>query len=121
MIGSFVNEVPRVSKGCDLEFRITNPQVIPQYAEVEWTVRNTDDEADELGDLGHRRSGIRMLSAEESTAYAGTHYMDCIVRVSGVVYAVRRVAVTVVDLAYPARHRPKPAHARLRSRFEHRR
>lgn len=117
LIGSFVNEVPRVSKGCDLEFRITNPQVIPQYAEIEWTVRNTDDEADELGDLGHRRSGIRMLSAEERAAYAGTHYMDCVVRVSGGVYAVRRVPVTVADVTHPARHRPKPAYTKLRSRF----
>ena len=56
-IGSFFNEVPRVAEDCDLEFRITNPHIIPQYAEVEWTVRNSEDEAAEvgdLGDLGHR-------------------------------------------------------------------
>lgn len=111
------NNVPAVPKDCELEFRIINPQIVPPFALIEWTVRNTDIEADALGDLGHRRAAVGMLSAKERTAYSGRHYMDCIVRVNGAVYAVRRVPVTVVDLKHPARHSPKPAYTRLRSRL----
>jgi len=120
-IGTFKNHVPSVVKDCDLEFRITNPQIVPDFAVVEWTVRNSDHEADEVGDLGHRRGGIRQLTAEEHTRYAGRHYMDCVIRVHGSVYAVRRVPVTIRDVALPARNPPKPSYTKLRSLLRRRR
>jgi hypothetical protein len=89
------NEVPSVAKGCSLVFTIINPHVVPEFATVEWTVRNVGPESDDIGDLGHRRSGMRMLTADEITAYAGLHYMDCVIRVAGAVYAVRRIPVHV--------------------------
>lgn len=120
-IGTYRNEVPSVTKDCDLVFRIVNPHVVPDFASVEWTVRNDGDESEYLGDLGHRRIGIRMLEADEHTAYVGLHYMDCVVRLNGQVFAVRRVPVMVKDLKYPARNPPRPAYTKLFSKLRRRR
>jgi hypothetical protein len=110
------NEVPGVAKDCDLVFSIATPQLIPQFATIEWTVRNVGDDADWHSDLGHRKVGMQMLQAEEKTAYIGTHFMDCIIRHHGSVYAVRRIPVTVRDVRHVARNAPKPAYTRLRIR-----
>lgn len=115
LIARHQNEVPAVAKDCDLEFSIVNPHVVPEYATVEWTVRNSEQEAAEVGDLGHRRGGMRVLRVTEHTSYAGRHCMDCVVRLNGNVYAVRRVPVTIMGVRHPVRHRPKPAHSKLRS------
>lgn len=120
-IGNYRNEVSNVSKDCDLEFSIANPHVVPDFASVEWTVRNEGVEADVIGDLGHRRAGIRMLNATEQTAYVGRHFMDCVVRCNGQVYAVRRVPVTVRDAKYPPRNTAKPAYTKLRTLMRRRR
>lgn len=111
----YKNEVPGVAKDCNLVFTITNPHIIPDYATIEWTVRNDGEESDFVGDLGHRRIGIRMYSTEEYTAYAGLHYMDCVVRLNGQVYAVRRVPVQVKDIKYPPRNPPKPSYTKIMS------
>lgn len=108
------NQVAGVAKGCTLVFTIANPHVVPAFATVEWTVRNKGLEADESSDLGHRRVGMRMLQAEERTRYLGTHYMDCIVRVNGQVYAARRVSVTVRDVQHHVHSPTLPAYTRLR-------
>lgn len=110
------NEVPGVARDCDLVFSIADPHLIPQFATIEWTVRNAGDDADWYSDLGHRKIGMRMLQAEEHTSYLGTHYMDCIIRHHGSVYAVRRVPVTVRDVQHVARNPPKPAYTKLRIR-----
>lgn len=104
-LSSHANEVPGVARECDLVFTITNPHVVPDFATVEWTVRNDGQEADNLGDLGHRRAGTRLLSIDEKTAYVGRHHMDCVIRCNGEVYAVRRVPVNVRDV----RHLSPPA------------
>lgn len=109
------NEVPSVAKDCDLVFTIANAHIIPEYATVEWTVRNIGEESDSLGALGHRRMGMRMLTTEESTAYSGLHYMDCVIRVGGSIYAVRRVPVHVKDVKYPPRNPPKPYYTKIKS------
>ncbi len=114
-VTTHTNEVPAVSKNCDLKFRITNPHVVPQYATIEWTVRNAGPEAEALGDLGHSRIIAMGLEAEESTAYLGKHYMDCVIRLNGNVYAVRRVPVSVRATEFPARNPQKPTYTRLRS------
>lgn len=115
VLATYRNEVPSVAKDCELTFRITNSHVVPEYATVEWTVRNEGNEADRVNDLGHRRAGFRMLTAKEHTAYIGRHFMDCIVRLNGCVYSVRRVPVNVRNMAYPQRNPPRPAYARIRS------
>ena len=115
LTGQYRNEVPSVAKGCDLVFSIANPHVIPEFATVEWTVRNNGIEADEIGDLGHRRIGMRMLSADEVTKYVGLHYMDCVVRVGGSIYSVRRIPVHVKDIKYPPRNPALPSYKKIRS------
>lgn len=116
------NEVPEVTEGCKLVFTIENPHVIPDFATVEWTVRNEGIEADLRSDLGHRKVGMRLLSAGERTAaYVGRHFMDCIVRVNGQVYAVRRVPVTVRDVQRVMRNPPRPAYTKIRSSIRKRR
>jgi hypothetical protein len=115
LIATYRNEVPSVAKDCKLIFRIVNPHLVPEYATVEWTVRNEGDEADQHSDLGHRRVGLRLLTTDERTAYIGRHFMDCIVRLNGRVYSVRRVPVNVRNLQYPQRNPPRPPYTKLRS------
>ncbi|MEB0055189.1 CBASS cGAMP synthase [Variovorax sp. LG9.2] len=109
------NEVPGVAKNCDLAFRIVNPHVVPEYATVEWTVRNEGEDADVRSDLGHRQVGMKLLSANEHTAYVGRHFMDCVVRQNGQVYALRRVPVMIREVRHVARNPPRPAYTKLRS------
>lgn len=115
------NNVPGVAKNCKLIFTIVNHHVVPEFATVEWTVRNEGQEANLRSDLGHRRVGMRLLSAEEHTAYAGRHFMDCVVRLNGQVYAVKRVPVIIRDVQHVARNPPRPAYTKLRSLFRRRR
>lgn len=112
---TYQNEVTDVAKGCRLVFTIVNPHIVPDFGTVEWTVRNEGSEADARSDLGHRQVGMRQLSVEEHTAYVGRHFMDCIVRVNGQVYAVRRGPVTVRDVQRATRNPPRPAYTKIRS------
>lgn len=121
LVATHRNEVPEVPKNCSLVFSITNPHVVPEFATVEWTVRNEGQEADQKSDLGHRRVGMRLLSAEEHTAYQGRHFMDCIVRLNGQIYAVRRVPVAIRDLPHAERNPPRPSYTKLRSFLRRRR
>ncbi len=120
-VGSYKNEVLSVAKDCDLTFTISNPHVVPEFATVEWTVRNEGGEAEARSDLGHRQIGIRKLSVEEHTAYIGRHFMDCIVRMNGQIYAVRRVPVNIRDIRHALRNPPRPSYTKLRSFLRRRR
>ena len=95
LLATYRNEVPSVPRDRWLVFTIVNKHIVPSYSDISWTVRNDGDEAEFIGDLGHTRRGIGMFSVSESTAYLGKHYMDCVVRCNGSVYAVRRVPVYI--------------------------
>jgi len=95
LLAEYLNEVPSVPKNRWLVFKISNPAVVPDFEEVAWTVRNDGNEASTIGDLGHYNRGMKKIQQEESTAYLGRHFMDCVVRHNGMVYAARRVAVNV--------------------------
>ena len=95
LLATYRNEVPSVPKDRWLTFKIVNTHVVPQYADIGWTVRNDGEEADHIGDLGHIQRGIGMYSAEESTSYLGKHYMDCVIRLNGTIFSVRRVPVHI--------------------------
>lgn len=115
-VASHLNGVPGVARDCDLVFTVANPHVVPDMATIEWTVRNDGQESAAIGDLGHRWSGARMFSVEEKTAYLGTHHMDCVIRVHGAVYAVRRAPVTVRDIKHlPSVATNNPPWRRLKS------
>lgn len=88
-----INRIGPIPKGCDILFRITNSHELPPYATVQWTVRNEGREAENLNDLGHHQIGA--FSAQEESAYMGTHYMDCVVRVGGQTVGIRRVEVII--------------------------
>jgi hypothetical protein len=118
---SYENEVPAAGKNCWLVFRIKNAHVIPSYATVEWTVRNMGTEAGDLGDLGHRQMGMRLLRVREHTSYSGKHFMDCVVRLNGQVYAVRRIPVYIKNIQRAERNPPKPPYTKFVSRLKRRR
>lgn len=95
-----------VTKGCDIEFAITNEAEIPLDATVTWVVRNQGAEASKVNDFGHMARGVRRLAQEEITQYTGTHYMDCIVSRPGQFLGMSSIKVTISDNAYqrpPAR------------------
>lgn len=116
LLGTFRNEVPSVPKDRWLVFSIVNKHVVPQYADIGWTVRNDGDESDHIGDLGHSRRGIGMYTAGERSAYIGKHYMDCVVRLNGSVFAVRRVPVFVKPDQQKLLAQSKRAWTKLRTR-----
>jgi hypothetical protein len=91
-----------VPRNTDLLFTVTNPHALPLGCVIEWTVRNAGPEAENINDLGHRAG--TGLTAKEHTAYQGTHFMDCAVRSSGRLIALRRVKVTVTGIAAPRRN-----------------
>ncbi|MFL6968438.1 cyclic GMP-AMP synthase DncV-like nucleotidyltransferase [Pseudomonas alvandae] len=95
LLTTYRNEVPNVERNRWLVFSIVNKQAVPDSAEIGWTVRNDGEKADYIGDLGHSKKGRGMFTVEESTAYLGKHYMDCVVFCDGSVFAVRRVTVSI--------------------------
>lgn len=95
LLATHMNEVPNVARDRWLVFELANKHVLPDFADISWTVRNDGEEADYIGDLGHFRRGINMQTASEFTAYLGKHYMDCVIRLNGTIFAVRRVPVHI--------------------------
>jgi len=95
LLVTHTNEVPSVAKDRWLVFDLANKHVLPDYADISWTVRNDGEEAVHIGDLGHFRRGINMHTVDEITAYLGKHYMDCVIRLNGTIFAVRRVPVNI--------------------------
>ena len=120
-MGKFRNTVPSVAINRDLVFQIADPHTVPDYAEIEWTVRNEGEDADSRSDLGHRRSVPRMLLAREHTAYIGRHFMDCVVRVNGQGLRCEAVVVNVSGSQQTMRSPPTPSYGRLRSAMGRRR
>tara|TARA_R110000850_G_scaffold277143_1_gene423535 strand:+ start:28940 stop:30349 length:1410 start_codon:yes stop_codon:yes gene_type:complete len=121
LLATYRNEVPSVPKGRWLVFEIANKHILPEYADISWTVRNDSDEADCIGDLGHVQRGINMHVAEEGTAYLGKHYMDCVIRLNGTVFAVRRVQVCIEPNQRKLLAQTRQAWTKLRSRRGRRR
>jgi len=111
-LATYQDEVPRVPKNCRLRFRITNPQVIPTWATIDWVVRNAGGEALAINDFGHSRRGARDLENEERTAYTGRHFMDCIVRHDGNAIAATRIPVYVAPPALAKQLPAKPWYRR---------
>lgn len=109
------NCIGPISRDCDIYFTVTNPEIIPDDAVVEWTVRNEGDEAEYTNDLGHKAG--RGLTAKEHSAYKGIHYMDCVVRQHGMVVGMRRVPVEITGMFMPRRNpKRRPPWVALRGR-----
>ncbi|MGB5056244.1 MAG: hypothetical protein WBO24_17775, partial [Nitrospirales bacterium] len=87
------NRVGPIPKNCKIFFSVTNSTALPYDSTIEWMVRNEGDEAENINDLGHKAG--KGLNAEESSAYTGTHYMDCVVKQYGQPISMRRTSVEV--------------------------
>lgn len=95
------NKIGPIPKGCDIRFELANAAVLPIGALVTWMVRNEGFEAEYKNDLGHVvGTGLRV---ERQSAYRGTHFMDCVVKLQGRVIGVRRVPVTITGMFAPRR------------------
>ena len=110
-----MNKIGPIPKDCSINFRITNPEVIPVNAIVQWMVRNEGDEAEDINDLGHRAG--QGLTATERSAYKGIHYMDCVVRQHGGIVGMRRIPV-VISGTFKPRNNParRPYYTRIGGR-----
>lgn len=96
-----LNGIGPIPKDCDLVFEVANANMMPAGAQFHWVVRNEGREAELVNDLGH--SGQVGLQATEQSAYKGTHYMDCLVKVGRRTVAIRRVPVVISGLSMPLR------------------
>lgn len=97
-----VNTIAGVPKNCSLTFRLMNSGSLPAGSTVSWIVRNEGLEAELKNDLGHEnRPGI---VTTDSTAYKGTHHMDCLVRKDGFLIGLRRVPVQIIGVSMPLRN-----------------
>ena len=96
------NAIGPIPKDCSIQFELTEPWKLPPGTTVEWIVRNEGNEAENINDLGHL-AGIG-YSANERSAYNGTHFMDCVLRHNGRVFGVRRVPVRITGIAAPRRN-----------------
>ena len=109
------NAIGPIPKDCDLHFEVANAYALPANSQIVWMVRNEGNEAENINDLGHIAG--QGLTANERSAYRGTHYMDCFVKVAGQTVAMRRVPVTITGQAM-ARRNPllRPEWVKLRGR-----
>jgi Adenylyl/Guanylyl and SMODS C-terminal sensor domain/Cyclic GMP-AMP synthase DncV-like, nucleotidyltransferase domain len=109
------NAIGPIPKECTITFEIVDPWRLPPGTTVDWMVRNEGDEAEYINDLGHRAgSGF---TATESSAYTGTHFMDCILRQNGRIYASRRIPVRISGINAPLRNpAQQPSWTNLRAR-----
>jgi Cyclic GMP-AMP synthase DncV-like, nucleotidyltransferase domain/Adenylyl/Guanylyl and SMODS C-terminal sensor domain len=96
-----VNKLGPIPKDCDIYFEVTNRNAIPPDATIEWMVRNAGGEAESVNDLGHRAG--TGWTAKESSAYVGTHFMDCIVKRGKRISGMRRVPVAIENRSVPRR------------------
>ena len=107
-----MNRIGPIPKNCDIEFEILNSSNLPRNCEIIWIVRNEGREAEQVNDLGHvKKQGLKV---DETSAYKGTHFMDCFVKLRGQTIAMRRVPVTIVGQEMPPRNPKKPAWTALR-------
>lgn len=98
-----INKLGPIPKNCNVYFEITNPEIIPAGASIQWTVRNEGEEAEYVNDLGHKIDSGSIKTMRNS-AYKGTHYMDCVIKQYGRIIAFQRVPITISDTAMPRRN-----------------
>jgi hypothetical protein len=109
------NGIGPIPKECSITFEIVEPWKLPPGTTVHWVVRNEGNEAEYTNDLGHLAG--TGFTATESSAYNGTHYMDCILRQNDRIYAVRRIPVRISGVIAPLRNPIRqPAYTLLRGR-----
>lgn len=108
------NRIGPIPRDCDIYFELSNSADLPVGATVKWTVRNEGTEAEEENDLGHTAG--QGLTAKETSAYRGTHFMDVSVWRFGRLIGRRRVAVVISGVSMPTRNPSRPSWTKFRSK-----
>lgn len=108
------NEIGPIPKDCSMTFRVINADRMPYGTQFYWMVRNEGEEAEDINDLGHKAG--QGIETTESSAYNGTHYMDCTAIAGGRIIGVRRVSVRIHSFVAPKRNPPKPAWIKIKGR-----
>lgn len=109
-----VNGIGPIPKNCSIKFEVINGVSMPSGTQFYWVVRNEGDEAEDLNDLGH--TGGIGLTAEERSAYKGSHFMDCTAVLGGRIVGLRRVHVKISGATFPRRRSERGALIRLLGR-----
>jgi len=111
-----INKIGPIPRECDIYFKITNANLIPQGSRIEWMVRNEGEEAEYKNDLGHYKGGN--IEATENSAYNGIHYMDLVIKsYLGCPIGFRRIPVTIEGVPFPARNpKNKPGYLKIRNK-----
>ncbi len=96
----------RAPKGRSITFRIDRCDVAAPF-QVYWKVRNRGEEAASVGQLrGEIRPDEGLQRKTESTAYHGSHYVECFVVKDGVCVAVDRQQVYITQSPSSVSSRP---------------
>jgi len=110
LLSSGVKDEIRVFRDEELYFSIDNKADYSETAEVHWIVRNQDDEAKRVNDLGH--TSVLSISDEryERCSYGGTHYMECLVLDKNNIKGMSAVKVRITGFSRPLRNPPRKKH-----------
>lgn len=84
----------QVSKGRRIDFRVEQCSVAPPYS-VYWKIRNTGAEAKAAGSLRGEIITTGHSTRQESTLYAGEHWVECYVIKNGLCVAKARQPVNI--------------------------
>ncbi len=90
-----------------LYFSIENQEDYGPGAQVHWTVRNQEKEAMWVNDLGHTSRKPKEAEQYETCAYAGIHYMECLVIDGARLAGVSVVRVNITGFSRPVRNPPR--------------
>ncbi|HAU0606123.1 TPA: hypothetical protein JBH38_15205 [Legionella pneumophila] len=101
------NNQVQAYKGDRLFFYILNKNLFPQSATIIWRVKNQGDEAEKIYDLGHECIKKINETQEENCRYRGTHFVECIVKNQGALFAVAFIEVKIKETTRPVRNPPK--------------
>lgn len=107
-----VTDIIRVFRDEDLYFSIDNVEDYSATSEVQWIVRNQDNEAKRVNDLGHIT--IQGIGNEnyEGCSYSGTHYMECLILDGNNIKGIGAVKVRITGFSRPLRNPPRKKHYR---------
>lgn len=97
----------RVFRDEELYFSVDNTADYEGTSEVHWIVRNQDDEAKRVNDLGH--TSVQSINEEryEGCSYSGTHYMECLILDNNNIKGVSAVKVKITGFSRPVRNPPR--------------
>lgn len=112
LLSSKVTNSVRTFRDEELYFSIANTQNYSNNAEIHWIVRNQDEEARRLNDLGHTTVLSKDEVRYEGCSYNGTHYMECLVLDNGTIKGISAVKVKITGFSRPLRNPPRRQHFR---------